>query len=54
MNYMASQCGSDMDRMEYILDEISSETIISNASKIILGMILFHFIACTAYSLMVL
>lgn len=54
MNYLAHQCGSDRERMDLILEKISAEMPLATASKFILLCMLLHFMACTAYSLIVL
>lgn len=51
MNYLAHQCGSDMGRMDVILDEISTEMPLAAASRIVLGYIFLCFLACSACSL---
>lgn len=50
MNYLAHQCGSDRERMDVILDEISTEMPLAKASRIVLGYIFLCFLACTVYS----
>jgi hypothetical protein len=52
MNYLAHQCGSDRERMDEILDKISTEMPLAAAAKFILLCMFLHFVACTAYSLM--
>lgn len=51
MNYLAHQCGSDRERMDVILDEISTEMPLATASRFILGCIFLCFLACTVFSL---
>jgi hypothetical protein len=52
MNYLAHQCGSDRERMDEILDKISTEMPLATAAKFILLCMLLHFVACTVCSLM--
>ena len=54
MNYLAHQCGSDRERMDRILEKISTEMPLATVAKFILGCIFLHFIACTVYSLVAL
>jgi sensor histidine kinase regulating citrate/malate metabolism len=54
MNYLAHQCGSDRERMDRILEKISTEMPLATAAKFILLCMVLHFLACTAYSLVVL
>jgi hypothetical protein len=50
MNYLAHQCGSDRERMDAILEKISTEMPLANAAKFILMCMLLNFAACTVYS----
>jgi hypothetical protein len=52
MNYLAHQCGSDRERMDRILEKISTEMPLATAAKFILLCMMLHFVACTVYSLM--
>lgn len=52
LNYLAHQCGSNRERMERILEKMSSETPLAQAAKFILICIFVHFLACTVYSLL--
>lgn len=50
-NYLVHQCGSTKERMDSILEEVSTRTPIVNAAKFLLVCIAIHFLICTAYSL---
>lgn len=54
MNYLAHQCGSDRERMDRIIEKISTEMPLATAAKFILGCMVLHFLACTVYSLIAL
>ena len=54
MNYLAHQCGSNRERMDVILEKISTEMPLATAAKFILCCMMLHFMACAAYSLIVL
>jgi hypothetical protein len=51
LNYLAHQCGSTRERMETILDSMSTRMPLANAVKFVLLCIFVHFLACTVYSL---
>lgn len=50
-NYLAHQCGSDRERMEKIVEDLSTAMPLATAAKFVLLCILAHFVACTAYSI---
>lgn len=51
LNYLAHQCGSTRERMERIVEEMSTKMPLTTAVKFILFCMLVHFLACTVYSL---
>lgn len=51
MNYLAHQCGSTMERIEAIAENMATMTPIVRATKLMLFCIMFHFMACTLYAI---
>lgn len=51
LNYLAHQCGSDRERMERIIDSMSTRNPLASAAKFILLCIVIHFWSCAVYSL---
>lgn len=50
-NYLAHQHGSDKQRMNSILEKMSSQMPLATAAKFILICIALNFLVCTIYSI---
>lgn len=50
-NYLAHQCGSNRERMERIVGDMSATMPLATAVKFILLCMMLNFLACTLYSL---
>ena len=50
-NYVLVQNGLDKHRMEGLLEKISRNEPLVAAAKVVLGMMMFHFLACTVYAI---
>lgn len=51
LNYLAHSCGSDRNRMESLLEKMSYQDPMIVASKVLIGMMMFHFLACAIYAM---
>jgi hypothetical protein len=51
-NYVVVQSGLNKHRMEELLEKISRNEPMAVAAKVVVGMMMFHFLACTIYAIM--
>jgi SOS response regulatory protein OraA/RecX len=51
LNYVLAQRGIDKYRMESLLEKISRNDPMAVAAKVLVGMMMFHFLACTVYAI---